>query len=72
MFYWGCEEEIVPMEVAGAMRMVRDLQKGRTVAVDYDDIQRVHDSANGVNWQFTTEDARIQHKDQFRQKTVNG
>ena len=43
MFYWGSEEEIVPAEVAGALRMVKMLQKGRTAAVEYEDIQPVDD-----------------------------
>jgi len=43
VFSWGCEEEIVPVEVAGALRMVKSLQKGRTSAIEYDDIQPVED-----------------------------
>jgi hypothetical protein len=41
IFYWGSEEEIVPADVAGALRMVKSLQKGRTTAAEYDDVQPV-------------------------------
>ena len=44
MFYWGCDEEIIPAEIGGALRMARDLQRGKTSAVDYDDIQPVEDA----------------------------
>ena len=43
VFSWGCEEEIVPADIAGALRMVRNLQKGRSSAVDYDAIVPVPD-----------------------------
>jgi integrase len=43
VFYWGCEEEIVPAEIAGALRMVKALQKGRSAAVEYEDILPVAD-----------------------------
>jgi hypothetical protein len=43
VFCWGCEEEIVPADVAGALRMVKDLQKGRSSAVEYADIGPVSD-----------------------------
>jgi hypothetical protein len=41
VFSWGCEEELVSAEVAGALRMVRALQVGRTSAIEYEDIQPV-------------------------------
>jgi integrase len=44
LFSWGCEEEIIPAEVAGALRTVRALQSGRTSAVEYEDIQPVDDA----------------------------
>jgi integrase len=43
VFYWGCEEEIVPAEIGAALRMVKHLQAGRTSAVDYDDIEPVEE-----------------------------
>ena len=43
IFYWGCEEEIVPAEIAGALRMVPLLKYGATSAPDYDAIQPVSD-----------------------------
>jgi integrase len=43
IFCWGCEEEIVPAEIAGALRMVRSLQQGRSAAIDYEDVQPVND-----------------------------
>ena len=43
VFYWGCEEEIVPAEIAGALRMVQQLQEGRTSAVEYEEIPPVPD-----------------------------
>jgi integrase len=43
VFSWGCEEEIVPAAVAGALRTVKALQQGRTSAPEYDDIQPVPD-----------------------------
>jgi integrase len=43
-FTWGCEEEIVPAPVAGALRMVKALQKGQSIAVEYGDIKPVEDS----------------------------
>ena len=43
VFYWGCEEEIVPAEVGAALRMVKHLQAGRTSAVDYDAVEPVAD-----------------------------
>jgi integrase len=44
MFDWGCEEEIVSAEVAGALRSVKSLRAGRTAAADYDEIQPVDDA----------------------------
>jgi len=44
VFCWGCEEEIVPAEVAGALRTVESLKKGRTSAVDYADIEPVDEA----------------------------
>jgi integrase len=35
VFDWGCEEEIVPATVAGALRTVKALQMGRTSAPEY-------------------------------------
>ena len=43
IFSWGCEEEIVPAEVAGALRMVSALKAGQTAAIEYDDIEPVDD-----------------------------
>ena len=43
MFYWGFDEEIVPAEIAGALRMVKNLQTGRSSAVEYDPIEPVPD-----------------------------
>ena len=44
VFIWGCEEEIVPVDVAGALRLVKPLCKGRTSAVEYAPIQPVSDA----------------------------
>jgi integrase len=44
IFCWGCEEESVPAEVAGALQMVKSLQAGKTSAVQYDDIEPVADA----------------------------
>jgi site-specific recombinase XerD len=41
LFYWGCEEEIVPSEIAGSLRMVQPLKEGQTSAIDYEDISPV-------------------------------
>jgi integrase len=35
VFDWGCEEEIVPATIAGALRTVKALQRGRTSAPEY-------------------------------------
>jgi integrase len=35
VFDWGCEEEVVPATVAGALRTVKALQIGRTSAPEY-------------------------------------
>jgi len=43
VFSWGCEEEIVPAEIAGALRTVRSLQTGRSAAVEYEDVEPVPD-----------------------------
>ena len=32
MFTWGAEEEIVPADIAGAIKLVQDLQMGKTAA----------------------------------------
>ena len=42
-FDWGCEEEIVPATVSGALRTVKALQKGRSSAIEYEAIQPVDD-----------------------------
>jgi len=44
VFCWGAEEEIIPADIASALRMVGQLKKGRTAAVEYDDIQPVADA----------------------------
>jgi integrase len=44
VFYWGCEEELVPADIAAALRMVKHLQMGRTSAIDYADIEPVEDT----------------------------
>ena len=44
VFVWGCEEEIVPVDIAGALKMVKQLQKGRTAAKVYDPVQPVKDA----------------------------
>jgi hypothetical protein len=44
VFCWGCEEEIVPTEVAGALQMVKLLQRGRTSAKEYKEIKPVDDA----------------------------
>jgi len=44
IFYWGCEEEIVPAEVGAALRMVKNLQAGRTSAVNPDDVKPVEEA----------------------------
>jgi integrase len=43
IFYWGGEEEIVPADVTGALRMVKALQAGQTAAIDYDPVEPVED-----------------------------
>ena len=44
VFCWGCEEEIVPAEVAGALQMVKLLQRGRTSAKEYKEVKPVDDA----------------------------
>jgi integrase len=44
VFCWGAEEEIIPADVAASLKMVQQLRKGRTAAVEYDDIQPVADA----------------------------
>ena len=43
VFDWGCEEEIVPATVAGALRTVKSLQIGRTSAPEYRTVKPVAD-----------------------------
>jgi len=43
VFYWGSEEEIVPAEVAGALRTMKMLQKGRSAAKENAPVQAVDD-----------------------------
>ena len=43
MFTWGVEEEIVPADVAGAIKLVQDLQMGKTAAREYNDVTPVAD-----------------------------
>ena len=70
LFSWGCEEEIVPAEVAGALRTMRALQSGRTSAVDYEDIQPVDDA---VVEQTLTYIKSAQIKDMIRvQRLISG
>ena len=45
VFDWGCEEEIVPAAVAGALRTVKALQRGRTAAPEYRVVGPVADDA---------------------------
>ena len=42
-FDWGCEEEIVPPEIAGALRMVKNLQKGKSTAAEPKPVEPVSD-----------------------------
>ena len=44
VFSWGCENELVPVEVVQSLRTVRGLQAGRTVAPERDPVQPVPDS----------------------------
>jgi integrase len=44
VFYWGCEEEIIPTDIAAALRMVPMLKSGQTSAVEYEDIEPVDDA----------------------------
>jgi integrase len=44
VFYWGCEEEIIPADIAGALRMVRSLQRGRTSAKEHREVKPVDDA----------------------------
>jgi integrase len=55
MFTWGCEEEIVPAETAGALRMVQALQQGRTTAREYRNIQPVSDDVLEKTLQYIKE-----------------
>ena len=43
MFTWGIEEEIVPPDVGGAIKSVKDLQIGKTTAREYNDVAPVAD-----------------------------
>jgi hypothetical protein len=43
VFDWGCEEEIVPAAIAGALRTVKALQRGRSSAPEYRIIEPVAD-----------------------------
>ena len=43
VFYWGSEEEIVPAEVAGALRVMKMLQKGRSAAKENAPVEPVAD-----------------------------
>ena len=54
IFCWGCEEEIVPADIAGALRMVRRLQAGQTSAHDYDPIEPVEDAVVEKTLPFLT------------------
>ena len=44
MFAWGAEEELVSAEVVGAIKLVKDLQLGKTTAREYNDVAPVPDS----------------------------
>ena len=44
VFDWGACEEIIPADVANVLRVVKPLQKGRTTAVEYADIEPVADA----------------------------
>jgi site-specific recombinase XerD len=39
--YWGCDEEIIPADIAVSLKVVRPLKAGRTSAVEYDPVQPV-------------------------------
>ena len=43
LFTWGGGEEIIPADIASALRIVKDLRRGRTTTVDYDEIEPVSD-----------------------------
>jgi len=43
VFSRGCEEEIVPAEIAGSLRKVHTLKYGQTSAADYADVEPVDD-----------------------------
>ena len=43
MFTWGAEEEMVAADVAGAIKLVKDLQMGKTTAHEYADVMPVED-----------------------------
>ena len=43
VFYWGAEEEIIPATVAGALRTVKELPKGRSAAVERAAVKPVAD-----------------------------
>jgi integrase len=43
MFDWGGEEEIIPAEVAMAIKIVKPLKKGQSTAIEYDPVEPVAD-----------------------------
>ena len=43
MFYWAAEEEIIPAENACALKLVKELAKGRSAAVEHAEVQPVAD-----------------------------
>ena len=43
MFHWGGEEEIIPADIANAVKLVKPLQKGQSTAVEYDAVEPVAD-----------------------------
>ena len=54
VFDWGCEEEIVPPEIAGALRMVKNLQKGKSTAAELDPVKPVSDEIIEKTLKFVT------------------
>ena len=44
LFDWGCDEEIIPADIALALRTVRSLEWGRTAAIDYNPIEPIEDA----------------------------
>ena len=43
MFHWGGEEEIIPADIANAVKLVKHLKKGQSAAIEYDAVGPVPD-----------------------------